>query len=403
MKLKLLAVVLVLAIGIGSWILDRKVVVQAAGVEAPRFEVDPLWPKPMPNHWLMGHPNGLAVDAEDHIWVAQNAGSLGPLDLHATTNPPIAECCAPAPPILEFDQEGNLIQTWGGPGKGYDWPDVVHGIRVDYKGNVWIGSHGKGMGGTNDGFDSNDNVVLKFTHDGKFLMQIGKPKSSKGNNDTANLRLPAKIFVDPKANEAYIADGYGNHRVIVYDADSGKYKRHWGAYGHQPEDTDPGPYDPNAPPSQQFGTPLHCAELSNDNLVYVCDRENDRIQVFKSDGTFVKEQVIEKNTLGAGSVWDIAFSRDPQQKFLYVADGENDHIHILDRLSLKELTRFGEGGRQPGQFLGVHSIATDSKDNIYTTEAFQSRRFQKFTYKGIAPVTTKNQGVVWPKTAHSLF
>jgi DNA-binding beta-propeller fold protein YncE len=393
----LIAAALLPGIRVGSWMLDRKAVVQAAGIQAPRFEVDLMWPKPLPNHWLMGHPNGIAVDAQDHIWVVQNTGSLGPLDLHATTKPQIAECCAAAPPVLEFDQEGNVIKSWGGPGEGYDWPDMVHGIRVDYKGNVWIGSHGlDGIGP--GGFDSNDHMVLKFTNDGKFLMQIGKPKSSKGNNDTANLRLPAKIFVDPKTNEAYIADGYGNHRVIVYDADTGKYKRHWGAYGHKPEDTVPGPYDPNAPPSQQFSTPLHCAELSNDNLVYVCDRENDRIQVFRPDGTFVREQFIEKNTLGAGSVWDIAFSRDPQQKFLYVADGENDHIHILNRSSLEELANFGEGGREPGEFLGLHSIATDSKGNIYTAGDLGSRYLQRFTYRGLASVRQKNQGVLWPKT-----
>jgi DNA-binding beta-propeller fold protein YncE len=406
MERKLLAgstfitVALLSGIRIGSWPVNRRVVVQAAEVQAPRFEVDPFWPKPLPNHWLMGHPNGVTVDAQDHVWVVQFATGLAAGDLHATTTPKIAECCAPAPPVLEFDQEGNLIKSWGGPGKGYDWPDLVHGITVDNKGNVWIGGHGAD-GARLGGFDSNDNALLKFTNDGELLMQIGKPKSSKGSNDVNNLRLPAKIFMDPRANEVYIADGYGNHRVIVYDADSGKYKRHWGAYGRKPEDMETGPYDPNAPPAQQFRTPVHCAELSNDNLVYVCDRTNDRIQVFKSDGTFVKERFIEKNTLGSGSVWDIAFSRDPQQKFIYVADGENDHIRILDRLSLEELTNFGEGGREPGEFLGLHSIATDSKGNIYATAELDSRCLQKFTYVGLAPVTKKNQGVVWPKVLKS--
>jgi DNA-binding beta-propeller fold protein YncE len=243
-----------------------------------------------------------------------------------------------------------------------------------------------------------DNMVLKFTQDGKFLMQIGKPGRSKGSNDAENLRRPAKIFVDAQTNEAYVADGYGNHRVIVFDAETGKYKRHWGAYGHKPDDVDQGRYDPNAPPAQQFRNPVHCAELSVDRLLYVSDRVNDRIQVFKPDGTFIKEAFFEKQTLGSGSAWDIAFSKDPQQKYIYLADGENDRVHIVDRNTLEVLTTFGEGGRQPGEFYGVHSIATDSKGNIYTTETYRGQRVQKFVYKGLASVTKADQGVVWPKS-----
>ena len=219
-----------------------------------------------------------------------------------------ATCCVPAPPVLEFDQEGNLIGHWGGPGQGYDWPDSNHGITVDYKGNVWIGGNGRGPqpirttlpveGQAPPAALFNDNIILKFTQDGKFLMQIGKPGQSKGSNDIENLRLPAKMFVDPKTNELYVADGYGNHRVIVFDADTGKYKRHWGAYGNKPDDTNLGNYDPDAPLAQQFRNPVHCAELSNDNLLYVCDRVNDRIQVFKPDGTFVKEVFIDKEHAG---------------------------------------------------------------------------------------------------------
>jgi len=330
--------------------------------------------------------------------------------LHASTNPQTAQCCAAAPPVLEFDQQGNLIGHWGGPGNGYDWPDSNHGITIDYKGNVWIGGNGRGPlpPGTNaadEGQQGNtfqsfkDNQILKFTQDGKFLMQIGKPSRSKGSNDIDNLRLPAKTFVDPKTNELYVADGYGNHRVIVFDADTGKYKRHWGAFGNKPDDTNLGRYKPNDPSPQQFRNPVHCAELSNDNLLYVCDRVNDRIQVFHPDGSFVKEMFINKDTLGSGSVWDIAFSKDPQQKYIYLADGENDRVHILERDSLEVLTTFGEGGRQPGEFYGVHSIATDAKGNIYTTETYRGQRVQKFVYKGLAPVTKKDQGVVWPKSA----
>jgi DNA-binding beta-propeller fold protein YncE len=415
--------VLIGALGTVSSLLTRRVVVHAAGTQAPRFEVDPLWPKPLPNHWILGQTIGVSVDAQDHIWIIHRAGSLEPGEVHATTTPQTAQCCAPAPPVLEFDEEGNLLKSWGGPGEGYNWPDSNHGITVDYKGNVWIGGNGRGApaggagrgrGGRGAGAATgdqtaynegqvggtqafNDNMILKFTQEGKFLMQIGKPHQSKGSNDVANLRLPAKIFVDPKTNEAYIADGYGNHRVIVFDAETGAYKRHWGAYGHKPDDTDLGRYNPSDPPAQQFRNPVHCAELSHDNLLYVCDRVNDRIQVFRPDGTFVKEMFIEKATLGSGSAWDIAFSKDADQKYIYLADGENDRVHILDRESLQVLTTFGEGGRQPGEFYGVHSIATDSKGNIFTTETYRGQRVQKFLYKGVAAVTKTDQGVVWPK------
>jgi DNA-binding beta-propeller fold protein YncE len=209
----------------------------------------------------------------------------------------------------------------------------------------------------------------------------------------------AKMYVDPKTDELYVADGYGNHRVIVFDAETGKYKRHWGAYGHKPDDKPLGRYEPADPPAQQFRNPVHCAELSHDGLLYVCDRPNDRIQVFKPDGTFVKEVFVAKNTLGDGSVWDIAFSKDPQQKYIYLADGANEKVYIIDRESMEILTSFGDGGRQPGEFYAVHSIATDSKGNIFTTETYRGQRIQKFLYKGLAAVTKKDQGVVWPKAS----
>jgi hypothetical protein len=403
---------------VASVFLQKKAAVEAAGMTAPRFEVDPLWPKPLPNHWILGQTIGVSVDAQDHVWIIHRAGSLEDGEKHATTTPPIAQCCAPAPPILEFDQEGSLINKWGGPNPGYDWPDSNHGITIDYKGNVWIGGNsanppggarGRGQraaapaggqvqeeGQSGGPMGTNDAMVLKFTQAGQFLMQIGKPGQSKGSNDTENLRRPAKTFIDKQTNEVYVADGYGNHRVIVFDADTGKYKRHWGAYGNKPNDVNLGNYDPDAPPAQQFRNPVHCADLSVDRLLYVCDRANDRLQVFKPDGTFVKEQFYEKRTLGSGSVWDIAFSKDPQQKYIYLADGENDRVHIIDRESLQVLTTFGEGGRQPGEFYGVHSIAVDSKGNIYTTETYRGQRVQRFLYKGLAAVTKPDQGVLWP-------
>jgi DNA-binding beta-propeller fold protein YncE len=397
------AFVLLLAVLVaGQALLDRSAAAQDGKKRmAPRFEVDPFWPKPLPNGWILGMSIGVGVDARDHVWIVHrtNSGFTERTEIGLATNPPTAEfCCKPAPAVLRFDPAGNLAGSWGGPGQGYDWPVSNHGITVDHKGNLWIGGNG-----------DSDSHILKFTQDGKLLAQYGKPNVRragtneknepvfKGNShDTENFGRVAKIFIDPRANEAYVADGYLNKRVAVIDADTGKFKRYWGAYGNKPDDADIGRYNPDDPPAKQFRTPVHCAEVANDGLLYVCDRPNDRIQVFKTDGTFVKETFIAKRTLGDGSVWDIAFSKDPQQQFLYVADGKNERIYILDRQSLELLTSFGDGGRQPGQFFGVHSIATDSKGNIYTTETYEGKRLQKFVYKGLAPVTKPHQGTAWP-------
>ena len=359
---------------------------QQESVQAPTFEVDPFWPKPLPNHWVLGNVIGVGVDAKDHVFIVHRNDTFDRQnEIGASANPPLSECCVPAPPVLEFDPEGNLVKAWGGPAEGYEWPTSNHGISIDNKDNVWIGGNGQG-----------DSHILKFTHDGKFLMQIGTPKQPTNSNDVTHFGRVAKVSFDIPANEAFVADGYGNKRVAVLDMNTGKIKRYWGAYGNKPDDTNMGPYDPSAPPIQQFRTPVHCAEPTLDGLVYVCDRPNDRIQVFKKDGTFVKEQRIAPNTKGDGSVWDIAFSRDPQQKYLFLADGKNEHVYVMDRQSLQILTMFGDGGRQPGQWFAVHSIATDSKGNIYTTETYEGKRIQKFAYKGIKTVP-KNQGVVWPK------
>lgn len=426
------------ALGVGSRVLDKKSAVQAAAVQAPKFEVDPMWPKPLPNHWIMGNVIGVSVDSNDHIWIIHRQGSLEAMELYGVANPPNgarkrqngvveSECCIPAPPVLEFDEAGNLLNHWGGEpaDHSYEWPDSNHGIFVDYKGNVWIGGNGRGTAPGSEGRGRgaaargaaatadesaprargpiyyHDSMVMKFTQDGKFLGQIGKAGASKGSNDTENLGLPAKEYVDPKTNELYVADGYGNKRVIVYDADTLKFKRYWGAYGHKPDDSPMPRYSPDQPLAQQFRNPVHCAELSHDGLVYVCDRVNDRIQVFKPDGTFVKEKILYKDTLGDGSVWDIAFSKDPAQKYIYLADGANEKVHILDRDSLDVLTSFGDGGRQPGEFYAVHSIATDSHGDIFTTETYRGQRIQKFVYKGLGPVTSQDEGILWPKTAKS--
>jgi DNA-binding beta-propeller fold protein YncE len=378
---------LLVALGLGQSVLQRVAAAQAkGGTQAPKFEVDPMWPQPMPNHWVMGNVIGVGVDTKDNVYIIhRGAGSLEAKEIYATTDPPSADCCVPAPPVVEFDADGKFVRAWGGPGKGYEWPASNHGITPDSKGNVFIGGNG-----------ADDGQVLKFTQDGKFVKQFGFAYASAGSNDMWAFKQVAKISLDEGANEAYVSDGYGNHRVAVIDMDTGKIKRYWGAYGNKPDDTNLGRYNPTAPVAQQFRNPVHCAEPSKDGLVYVCDRVNDRIQVFQKDGKFVKEAFVEKNTLGDGAVWDIAFSKDPQQKYFYLADGANEKIHVFDRQSLTELTSFGDGGRQPGQFYAVHSIATDSKGNVYTTETYRGQRLQKFVYKGLASVTKQNQGTVWP-------
>jgi DNA-binding beta-propeller fold protein YncE len=376
---------LIVALGAGQSALQKRADAQGRTVQAPMFEVDPLWPKPLPNHWLLGMTIGVWVDDQDNVWIIHRGADT----LHANEKAldlKVGECCTAAPPVLVFDQAGNLVRSWGGPGPGYEWPKSNHGIHVDYKGNVWIG-----------GNDPKDAHILKFTKDGKFLMQVGHFGGNKGSNDLENFGRVAKIWVDPKTNEAYIADGYLNKRVAVLDADTGKMKRYWGAYGNKPDDADLGKYDPSAPPAKQFRNPVHCVERSNDGLVYVCDRQGDRVQVFQPDGKFVKEAFYAKNTLGSGSTWDIAFSKDAQQRYMFLADGTNEKVRIILRETLEEISNFGDGGRQPGQFYGVHSIATDSKGNVYTTETYEGKRLQKFVYKGVGTVAAGSQGVLWPR------
>jgi DNA-binding beta-propeller fold protein YncE len=358
----------------------------AAGI-APRFEVDPFWPKPLPNHWLLGSTIGVSVDSRDHVWIIHRQESLNKdTEASAGVNSPTGTCCMAAPNVIEFDAAGNVAGSWGGPGQGYDWPTSNHGITVDHMDNVWIG-----------GNDVKDAHILKFTRSGQFLLQLGKPQQNQGSNDPVNFWRVAKISIDAEANEAYIADGYGNKRVVVLDASTGERKRYWGAYGNRPDDTDLGLYDPAAPPAQQFRNPVHCAEPSRDGFVYACDRVNDRIQVFRKDGTFVSELRVAPETRGAGSVWDIAFSHDPAQSYIYLADGLNERIYVIHRASMQILTSFGDGGRQPGQFFGVHSIAVDSQGNLYTTETYEGKRVQKFVFRGLAAIPNGDQGAVWPQ------
>ena len=385
---------------------------------APAFKVDPMWPKPLPNHWLFGSITGVAVDAQDHIWVVhRGADSLNArTEIGLVGDPPSAEaCCAPAPQVLEFDPAGNLVGHWGGAGQGYEWPLSPGGIAVDGKGNVWITASGPpnplaaargtsdeagpargggagraggtpaagaaGRGGSGAAPRPQDAHVLKFSRSGQFVMQIGHAGKTGDSNSTDALNRPTAIDVDTAANEVYVADGLTNRRIVVFDAQTGAYKRHWGAYGAKPDDANLAAYDPAAAPAKQFNAPS-CVKLSKDGMVYVCDRKNNRIQVFQKDGKFVKEGIVSKATLGEGAAWDVAFSRDPQQQFLYVADGQDQKVFLLRRDTLEVVTNFGDGGRWPGYFYGVGSVALDSKGNVYTGETFEGKRLQKFVAQG---------------------
>ena len=361
----------------GSWFLvptrRSSALVGPSAAQVPRFEVDPLWPKPLPNRWLLGSATGVAVDARDHVFVVHLTDTFNRrTEIGLATNPPTSECCAPAPDMLEFDAAGNLVGHWGPATSGSArWPEASAGIAVDPRGNLWIGGSG-----------ASDTRVLVFSRDGRTLVA-----QLDGFGGAAGFAF------DTTANEAYVADGFRNRRVAVIDMTTRAIKRSWGAYGAKPDDRASPPYDPGAPPSKQFST-VRCVELSRDGFVYVCDARNDRIQVFRRNGTFVKEARVSPQTRGEGSVWDIAFSSDPRQRYLYVADGMNMKIRVLDRATLRELTSFGDGGRQPGQFYAVHSIATDSKGNLYTVETYEGKRVQKFIYKGLGEAA--KAAVPWP-------
>ncbi len=352
--------------------------------QVPTFRVDPAWPRPLPNRWIIGAVAGVAVDSRDHVWITHRPSTLQPNETRSIWKA--------APPVLEFDANGTLVSSWGGPGKGYDWPQLEHGIFVDRNDFVWLGAGGE-----------KDAHILKFRRDGTFVMQIGRQGQGGGSSDTRNLGAPANVFVDADANEVYVADGYVNHRVIVFDATTGAYKRHWGAYGNKPDDgfftrageTLPGPfrgvvqhenrpsqYDPNGPPAPQFRI-VHAVRISNDGLVYVCDRTNDRLQVFTKDGRFLRETVIAKDTLGSGSVWDVGFSTDPRQAYLFINDGTNQLIYVLDRQTLEIVSTFGGAGRWAGQFYGAHNLAVNSRGDLFITETYEGKRVQKFVYAGL--------------------
>jgi len=351
---------------------------QAGRTELPRFEADPLWSQALPNKWVNGQVGGDAVDSHDNVWVFHRPGTIPDGEKAASLNPTQAECCIPAPPVLEFDTNGRFLQAWGGPGEGYEWFKSEHGVFVDSKDNVWLSGNAK-----------EDNQILKFTSKGKFLMQIGHAGKNRGSNDTENLGGPAGLFVYPKTNELFVADGYFNHRVIVFDADTGKYKRHWGAYGKKPDNNlkfPPRAQLVQGPAPEGFNNPVHAVLVTNDDLVYVGDRSNNRLQVFKLDGTFIKEVFISRNTLqNEGTVYAFAVSPDKEQKFLYVVDGSNKAVRVLNRQTLEIVSSVGgHAGHNAREFFHIHSVAIDSKGNLFLGEVNNGQRYYKYAFKGMA-------------------
>jgi len=442
-----------------------------AGPQAPRLDVDPLWPQPFPveKHWALGSVTGIAVDSQDHVWVThRGVDSLQTNEKGPTLATWAAECCYAAPQVLEFDASGKLLDSWGGPGQGYQWPQNPSGIAVDSKGNVWIAAAGapvaagargargaaaatpaaaagadpaapaaaagavpatpaaaagrgargaaagaaaaggaaaggaptagatalaaalaaRGRGNAAAAAAPGDAHVIKFTAGGNFLLQIGTPGQSDGPDSMTTLSRPSALAIDEAANELYVADT-GNRRIVVFDATSGAYKRHWFGSGEKASSAAPAAYDPAVPSVRSFRD-VTCVKISGDGMVYVCDRGSNRIQVFQKNGTFVREMVLAKDTRAEGSVWDVAFSNDAPQRFLYVADGLNKTVWVLQRDTLSTVSRFGDGGRYPGLFYAVGSVGVDSKGNVYTGEGSEGKRVQKWNNRGLAAARSLN-------------
>jgi DNA-binding beta-propeller fold protein YncE len=350
---------------------------QSNGREVPRFEPDPLWSEALPKKWVTGQVGGLAVDSHDNVWVFHRPATIPEGEKGASLNPPQSECCIPAPSVLEFDTNGKFLQAWGGPGQGYEWFSSEHGIFVDDKDNVWLSGSAK-----------EDNHILKFTSKGKFLMQIGHAGKNRGSNDTENLGGPAGLFLYRKTNELLVADGYFNKRVIVFDADTGAYKRHWGAYGKRPDDGLKFPARAQliqGPAPEGFNNPVHAVLVTNDDLVYVADRSNNRFQVFRLDGTFVKEMFVSRNTLqNEGTVHAFAVSPDKEQRLLYIVDGSNKAIRVLNRQTLETVASIGgHAGHNAREFFHIHSFAADSKGNLFLGEVNNGQRYYRYAFKGM--------------------
>ena len=391
-------VAFLIAAGLGPRILGRNAAAQnSSGVKYPTFEVDTNWPK-LPNNWVMGNVSKIVVDKHDNVWL-----------IHRPRTVPADK--TPAPPVVELDTNGKFVQAWGGDGEGFDWPDAEHNVFVDYKDNVWIsGSSPSGQSKTK----RSDDMVLKFTNSGKFLMEIGGRTVSKGSTDPKSVNKPGDLFVWPKANELFVSDGYGNRRLVVFDADSGAFKRMWGEFGKPPEDdaNSGGPgasgghagtsdtaeggggarpaLDTEGDGSPKFASPVHGVLVSNDDIVYVVDRSNRRVQLFTPEGKYLKQMFINRAGPASGSASGLAFSPDKDQQFLYISDYGNSHVVVVDRKKLEILYQFGKRGATPGDFQGIHHIAVDSKGNLFAAEVAPGARAQRFAFKGMSSTMPAN-------------
>ena len=355
---------------------------QTALASPPSFEYDPSWPKPLPNNWGLGEVWGVAVDSHDNPWILHGDSDRvrGFLEQEGKDL---------APPVVQFDPEGNVLQAWGGPGEGYDWMQRTfgseHGMFIDHEDNVWV------IGGGTSGVDGG--VVLKFTATGEFLLQIGEKGKTNGSDDQRLLGGPTTAAVDPTANEVFVADGYINQRVVVFDAVTGEYKRHWGAYGNPPDDGPAETLSPDGPPPQRWNA-AHCVRIAGDGFVYVCDRSHNRVHVFETDGTFLEEVFFDRATPapwrfdvdvdryvprtepgnGTGSASMVAFSHDPDQRYLYVGSATSYRkIYIVERRSLQLVGEVDTRG-------GHHEMAVGSTGDIYTVDGF-SRWPERYLYK----------------------
>ena len=356
------------ATGAGGW---------ATGV--PNYHVDADWPKPLPNKWIIQSVTGVFVDPQDNIWILNRPESISGDEMDAEKMPPLSECCVRAPAVLKFNKAGDLLTSWGGPGHSEGWPQSAHTIFTDRDGNVWIAGSQAG------------DTLLKFTPDGKLLADFGHrgPKfdgpanQQPQNNQQPDLLLRgvASADLDEDAREIYVADGYLNKRVMVFDLDTGAFKRGWGAYGAKLADIPNAPYPPRTPdeaPRLHYST-VHCVQISNDGLVYVCDRVGNRVQVFRKDGTYLKEFVVAPQTLNRGTAGQVSFSPDPEQRYLFLSDIQNSVVWILNRETGEVAGRFGQRGYNAGQWMTMHLAAADSEGNVYTGEVGDAGRIQKFS------------------------
>lgn len=344
------------------------------GDRPPLFGVDPEWPRELPNDWILGAITGVFVDGRDHVWVTHLPETLTPEEIAAAQDPPMGECCRTAPVVIELDPDGYVVQGWGDPTAQpvEEFPRNAHGVFVDDEDNVWVGTY-------------RHHRVMKFTRTGELLLTLGEYDVTGGSSARTLLGGPAGMWIPAGSNELFVADGYANRRVVVFDATNGGYLRHWGAYGRPPDDDyryDYGGYDLAVPP-QEFFT-VHGLTGSNDGHIYVADRRGNRIQVFRVNGNFVAERIVAPGTRGSGSAFVIAFSPDPEQRWLYLADGTNHKIWILRRSDLEVVGSFGRGGRQLGQFIRPHGMAVDSRGRVYVGEASTGRRIQRFVPLGPA-------------------